>query len=152
DRISEQVMRLPAPDVALTSSPPQVNRKCAECQEEKRQEKSAATDDVISRDRSVGDEVPHSPGGSMSTLDPGPTFEAGLAAARSAGARVDPSIRSFMELRFGLDFSQVRIHADTRAAALASSIHAEAFTLGQDIFFALGRYDPASQGGRELLA
>jgi hypothetical protein len=52
----------------------------------------------------------------------------------------------------GHDFSQVRVHASSRAAAAADAIDARAFTLGQDIVFARGQYRPEVPSGRRLLA
>ena len=57
-----------------------------------------------------------------------------------------------MEARFGYDFSGVRIHDDTRAAETAASIDAAAFTVGEDVAFAAGRYNPRTGEGRRLLA
>lgn len=53
-----------------------------------------------------------------------------------------------MEPRFGIDFSNIRIH---NAPDLASSIQAQAFTHGRDIYFNAGKYDPESSGGKRLL-
>ena len=57
-----------------------------------------------------------------------------------------------MEARFGADFGHVRIHTDTRAAASARRMGAQAYTLGSSIFFAAGRYRPATEDGTRLLA
>jgi hypothetical protein len=57
-----------------------------------------------------------------------------------------------MEARFGVSFGDVRIHADTRAAAAAAALGANAFTHGRSISFGTGRYDPGSPEGRRLLA
>lgn len=73
-------------------------------------------------------------------------------ALSSPGRPLPPPTRRAMEARFGHDFSRVRIHDDTRAAATAESIDAAAFTVGEDIAFATGRYEPASPEGRRLLA
>jgi hypothetical protein len=54
--------------------------------------------------------------------------------------------------RFGHDFSQVRVHTDARAATVAQSLDALAFTVGDDIAFAPGQYRPGSDEGRALLA
>ena len=54
--------------------------------------------------------------------------------------------------RFGHDFSQVRVHTDARAATVARSLDALAFTVGNDIAFAPGQYRPGSDEGRALLA
>jgi hypothetical protein len=56
-----------------------------------------------------------------------------------------------MERRFGEDFRAVRIHADERADQLARSVGARAFTVGNDVVFARGEYEPGT-GGNRLLA
>jgi outer membrane protein OmpA-like peptidoglycan-associated protein len=57
-----------------------------------------------------------------------------------------------METRFGTDFSTVRIHADSTAAETARTIGAAAYTVGRDIVFGTGRYQPHSSAGQQLLA
>jgi hypothetical protein len=37
DRVADQVMRMPDPDISLMSAPPQISRKCAACEEEDKQ-------------------------------------------------------------------------------------------------------------------
>jgi hypothetical protein len=71
---------------------------------------------------------------------------------RSPGYPLDASTRAFFEPHFGRDFSQVRIHTDAEAAASAHSIQAHAYTLGSDIAFATGQFQPDSRSGRHLLA
>lgn len=71
---------------------------------------------------------------------------------RGAGQSLDPATRAFMESRFGHDFSGVRLHTDTPAAASAKAVRARAYTVGRDIVFAAGAYAPATAGGRRLLA
>ena len=73
-------------------------------------------------------------------------------ALRRRGGRSTRRARRSMEARFGYDFSGVRVHDDARAAATAASIDAAAFTVGEDLVFAPGRYDPSSDEGRRLLA
>lgn len=65
---------------------------------------------------------------------------------------LDSQDRRFMESRMGHDFSRVRIHTDERASASARSLQAKAYTVGQDIVFASGRYSPGTNEGRHLLA
>jgi hypothetical protein len=71
---------------------------------------------------------------------------------QTRGEPLDERSRRFFEPRFGHDFGQVRIHADRRAADSADAIHANAYTVGQDVVFGPGRYAPDSAGGRALLA
>src|SRR5262249_53177247 len=61
---------------------------------------------------------------------------------RSAGQPLDPTTRAYMEPRFGYDFSRVRVHTDSRAAASARAVNALAYTVGDDVVFAASRYDP----------
>ncbi len=70
----------------------------------------------------------------------------------SPGRPLDPDTRGYMEDRFGHDFSQVRVHTDSRAADSAREINAHAYTVGSDIAFAAGRYQPETSAGRQLLA
>jgi hypothetical protein len=70
----------------------------------------------------------------------------------SPGHPLDASTRAFMEPRFGHDFSQVRVHTDSRAGDSARAINAHAYTSGNDIAFAPGKYQPDSHSGRHLLA
>lgn len=49
------------------------------------------------------------------------------------------------------DFGDVRIHADSAAAAAASAIDADAFTADRDIFFATGKADFDTEDGLALL-
>ena len=65
---------------------------------------------------------------------------------------LDLSTRTFMEQRFGHDFSQVRVHADAKAAESARAIDALAYTAGSDIVFGAGQYAPRTTPGRTFLA
>jgi hypothetical protein len=73
-------------------------------------------------------------------------------ALNSPGQPLDKATREFFELRFGHDFSRVRVHADSEAAESARVLHARAYTVGSDVVLAQGQSNAASQAGRELLA
>jgi hypothetical protein len=68
------------------------------------------------------------------------------------GDALDETTRTDMEARFGADLSDVRVHRDPRASESARSVAAEAYTVGSNIVFASGSYDPASHRGKHLLA
>src|SRR5262245_65918891 len=70
----------------------------------------------------------------------------------SPGQPLDVTTRSFMEPRFGHDFSRVRVHADARASESARVVSALAYTVGRDVVFGAGRILSESQTGRYLLA
>ena len=73
-------------------------------------------------------------------------------AALDGGRLLERGTRAFFEPRMGRGLADVRIHSDAKAGALAQSVSARAFTVGSDIVFADGAYDPGSTGGRRLLA
>src|SRR4051794_2894896 len=68
------------------------------------------------------------------------------------GRPLDEPVRSEMEARLGQPFDDVRVHIDGAADASARSVHADAYTVGSDVVFRSGRYDPSSNAGRTLLA
>lgn len=70
----------------------------------------------------------------------------------SPGLPLDVETRAFFEPRFGRDFSQVRLHTDTKAAQSAQAVDARAFTVGPHVVFSSGQYEPGSHYGRQLLA
>jgi len=80
------------------------------------------------------------------------TTENKINAKLGQGDKLPATVRESMEARFGHDFSEVRIHSDNEAAELSQNIEAKAFTVGNDIFFASGQFEPNSDEGQRLLA
>ena len=85
-------------------------------------------------------------------IAPTPGNSAHLRSLVGRGRPLSVATRAFFEPRFGHDFSQVRIHAGERAAAVAHGLQAKAFTIGQDIVFGHRQYAPEIHAGRRLLA
>jgi Domain of unknown function (DUF4157) len=81
-----------------------------------------------------------------------PALEHSIQQLRGNGQPLAASIQQPMERAFAADFSQVKVHTDTRSDQLSRSIQARAFTTGQDIFFQQGAYVPGSPAGQELIA
>jgi len=71
---------------------------------------------------------------------------------RSPGQPLDPATRTFMEPRFGHDFSKVRIHTDAKAVESARAVNAAAYTVGSEVVFGAGQYAPRTAEGKMLLA
>lgn len=71
---------------------------------------------------------------------------------RSSGQPLDAETRAFMEPRFGHDFSQVRVHTNAQAAQSARMTQALSYTMGRNIVFASGHYQPRTYAGKQLLA
>jgi hypothetical protein len=70
----------------------------------------------------------------------------------SSGTALPESVRRVMEPRFGVDFGNVRIHADAAAARSARALAARAYTVGSHVVFRDGEYQPGFPGGQRLLA
>jgi hypothetical protein len=79
-------------------------------------------------------------------------LESAITQARGNGQPLINTTRRSMEQIFGVDFSNVRIHADTQSDYLNQTLQAQAFTTGQDIFFKQSVYKPESSLGRALIA
>jgi hypothetical protein len=73
-------------------------------------------------------------------------------ATEGGGATIEPALRQQMETAMGQDFSNVRVHTGGEATKSAQRLGANAYTVGNDIVFAPGRYDPASSSGQRTLA
>lgn len=131
DRIAEQI--------TTSSNTRRVQRKCscsggascAKCE-------GAGQTDVHRKIQSASVDVESAPEGSIQALD--------------SGQPLDGGTRASMESSLGHDFSQVRIHSDSKAASRTRELGSLAFTFGRDIFFDLGQYDPATSAGQWILA
>ncbi len=69
-----------------------------------------------------------------------------------SGHTLSGGMKSQMESAFGVDFSGVRIHTDSKATELSDRLNARAFTIGRDIAFGSGEYQPGTLIGDALLA
>lgn len=72
-------------------------------------------------------------------------------ALSGSGRPLPDGVRTQHEARFGVPLTHVRVHDRPVAHALARRHLARAFTVGPDIVFGEGRYQPASPAGRSLL-
>jgi hypothetical protein len=131
DRVADRVMRMGDAPVSNHAAP-QVQRMCADCEKEQ-----------------TTVQPKHAPGQTASVT---PALHSQINALNGGGQPLPASARGFFEPRFGYDFSSVRVHHDDRAAASATGLGARAYTLGNDVVFARGEYQPDSGAGRLLLA
>jgi GNAT superfamily N-acetyltransferase len=83
----------------------------------------------------------HGAGGAFA-VEAGP-----LGLASGSGKPLPEAVRGKMEAALGADFSNVRVHVGPQA----DRIGAIAFTIGSDIYFAPGRYQPDTLQGQQLL-
>ncbi len=68
-------------------------------------------------------------------------------ASPGGGRPLPPTVRQKMESVFNTDFSDVRVHVGPQA----QQIGAIAYTLGSNLYFAPGQYNPMSSNGQRLL-
>ncbi|WP_052731169.1 eCIS core domain-containing protein [Spirosoma radiotolerans] len=131
DSMADRVMRMAEPSF--------IQRKCAHCQEEEQLQRKPLVS-FIQRKTDAG----------AGTTSLAVTNQ--IQATKGGGTPLAENTRSFMETRFGVDFSGVNIHTGEYAVQLSRELNAQAFTVGSDIYFNQGKYAPDSAEGRHLLA
>jgi hypothetical protein len=133
DRIADKIVKMPDLSESYlpinTSTGESMTRKCLTCREKE--------DEVIHRKTDINDRC---------------EISADAIDKVRGGFPLDVSTRTFMESRFGYDFSKVVIHNDEGSARSANAVHALAYTIGNNIVFGKGQYSPNTAGGRNLLA
>ena len=79
-------------------------------------------------------------------------IESQINSSKGSGSSMDSGTKSFMENRFGADFSNVKVHTGREAVQMSRDLNAQAFAVGNDIYFNEGKYNPSSDAGKHLLA
>jgi hypothetical protein len=133
DRMADTVMRTPEPVI---------QRSCAGC--------SAGGGSCPKCESEEEKKVQRKVGSNANAFDS--TVPDNFLNGLGAGQSLDHPTRTFMESSFGADFSGVRVHTDTAAAESAHSVNALAYTVGRNIVFGSGQFNPQSSSGRRLLA
>ena len=111
------------------------------------QPKSLATSITPLVQRQAEEEV-QTKAGDRQTNQVNAEFENRLDSNKAGGSPLPGEVRSFMEPRFGVDLSHVRVHIGADAAHLNKNVRAQAFTYRNHIFYAAGK----SPGKDELTA
>lgn len=70
----------------------------------------------------------------------------------TTGAALPEAVRRRMEPHLGSDLSGVRVHAGPESATAADQLGARAFTVGNDVHFGAGQFNPNTKEGDKLLA
>ncbi len=73
------------------------------------------------------------------TLSVEPDLESRIGSSKGGGSPLSNDVRSFMEPRFGADFSGVRVHTGSDAVQMTQGVNAQAFAHGSDIYFGAGK-------------
>lgn len=141
DAMASKVMQMAEPSGVSPSG--ESIQKCA-CQDEEKVQKKELADGITPL-------VQRSSKGEGESAAPS-HVENQINTSRGGGSVMDNSTLNFMENRFSNDFSGVRIHTDNRAVQMSRELNAQAFTVGNDIYFNEGKYTPSSENGKHLLA
>ncbi len=136
DAMADRVMRMP--------DTPRVQRKCAECEEDdERMQRKPLASEITPFIQAKSSENSASASDAVANH---------IESTRGGGNPLPETTRSFMESRFGTDFSGVRVHSDHATAQLSRDLNAQAFTVGRDIYFDDGKFAPGTKDGRRLIA
>jgi hypothetical protein len=135
DRVAEQVISMPDP------APP-VQREALSDEEEQVQMKPITISSVdsasLQQKCSACEQEPVQRSADGKT-EAGGDIESRLNSSKGGGSPLSDEVRSFMESRFGADFSQVRTHTGSEAVQMNQELNAQAFTHKQDVYFGAGK-------------
>jgi hypothetical protein len=158
DRIAEQVMRMPEPQMHPPSEEEEKKEEDEE-EEELLQTKPLAEQITLlvqrqeeNEEEEEKEETLQAKGTSGHIFEVNPDLESRIHAQKGGGQPLPTATRAFFEPRFGQDFSPVRVHTGAEATSAAHELNAQAFTIGQDIYFGVDTYSPDTFEGRKLLA
>lgn len=151
------------PTPAGVHSEPTVHRKCAHCEEERMHAPSTPVTGGAPPLRATCshcDEkrVQRSAGADASAPVVDAAVESSIVSSLGGGATLPKSVRGSMEQSFttlgipDVDFSGVRVHTGPQASWASREVAARAFTVGRDVFFRDGEYQPGTRSGLGLLA
>lgn len=81
----------------------------------------------------------------------GPDLQRRIDAKRGGGSPLGERESVAFSQAYGVDLSGVRVHADPEADQLSRSLQADAFTVGSDVFFRGGKFQPGTGEGDHLI-
>jgi len=147
------IARSAAPTVASTSAPAvQCVTAVTSPNDPSEVEAQAVAARVMRMSAPEAAAVGHAGHGTVQRAPAGPGAAAPISVRTGGGVPLPPALRDFMEPRFGADFGKVRLHTDASAAAQSAQLNANAFALGQNVYFGAGKYQPDTPAGKELIA
>ncbi len=140
DRVAEQVMSMPD---SATQQP--IQRESLPEEEELQMKPLAdAITPLVQREALPEDEEElqmkpspqRSPNGGFQASS---NLESRLSSSQGGGSPLPDDVRSFMEPRFGADFSQVRVHTGSESVQMNQELNAQAFAHKQEVYFGAGK-------------
>ncbi len=143
DVMADTVMRMPMSGSFSSTQNRFIQRRCNHCEEEE-------NDGIAQRKPLVSFIQKKENGKSEGPVNDAVSSQ--INATKGNGSGMDDQTQSFMESRFGTGFQDVRIHAGGYASELSQQLNAQAFTVGNDVYFNQGKYAPNTSEGKHLLA
>ncbi|REC49246.1 MULTISPECIES: DUF4157 domain-containing protein [Chryseobacterium] len=143
DKVADKVMKMREPSPQVTHTGALVQRKCAHCEQEEQLQMKPLAEGIspfIQRSSSENGGVAPD------------HVENQINSSKGGGSVMDHETKNFMESRFEADFSDVKIHTGSEAVRMSRELNAQAFAVGNDIYFNEGKYNPTSDSGKHLLA
>ena len=77
-------------------------------------------------------------GSRTDSFEAGEDVESRLSQSKGSGSQLPDAVRTYMEPRFGVDFSHVRVHTGSDSLQMNQAIGAQAFTHGTDVYYGAG--------------
>ncbi len=147
DRMADHVMRMPGSGIeerkrdSKYAEVPSIQSMCSDCEEELHRQPVEEEKELLQTKEVSGE-----------TTEVTQSVETQIKSVDDRGEPLSESVRAYFEPRFGRDFSQVRVHTDSKASESAQKLSAKAYTVGRDIVFGAGQYAPNTGVGKKLIA
>ncbi|WP_068818807.1 DUF4157 domain-containing protein [Phormidesmis priestleyi] len=121
DRVAQQIMRMPKAEASLTAQREVLSKAV---------QTNPFTESIaLSIQRNS----------TQSSSQVSEATESRLNQSKGGGSPLSDEVRSFMEPRFGADFSQVRVHTGIESVQMNWDLSAQAFTHQQNVYFGAGK-------------
>lgn len=168
------------PKASTVSMMPSISRKCTDCEKEEKVNRKEEEEKVNRKEqeeevqRKEEEKEPIQRKASVATKDEQPGTEelkiqtkgtalpnggfassklsSSIQSTRGGGTSLPRSVSGEMGSKIGADFSNVKVHTSSYAQNFNKGLGARAFTVGKDIYFNSGEYNPHSNSGKSLLA
>ncbi len=159
DTTSKKIMRMAMPESSIAYVKTDSGGLFRQVKQEEKEKKiqTKLRSPYISRFANSGiftqrkpEETIHRKADGQSTI--APSVSADIQNSMSSGSPLPMGVRRFMEPRFRADFSKVKIHTGDQAAKLNRQVNAQAFAMGNHVFFGKDKFQPDSHEGKELIA
>jgi len=131
DAMADTIMRMPEQNF--------IQRQCSQCEEEEKLQRKPLASFIQRKESSAGTVASEAITNQINS-------------SKGSGSSMDSDTQRFMQSRFGTDFSHVKIHTGHESVQMNRELNAKAFTVGNDIYFNAGQYNPNSGEGKHLLA